>query len=166
MGLIPQGSMSFLMLLWGNIYYGKQLPEKANDQLNVSICRSPSVMQKVTATRVMLESSLAKTALLFSQSPLKSRQLRNIQIKFCVIQKAPPNHPNSLCSGLLRSQQSHCHCHSMKCTIDVRSYQLPFYRRSSWTGNFGYLLWIFRTYLSNFPRNLEITSYLMTHYFL
>lgn len=49
-GLIPQGSMNFLMLLCGNIYYGKQLPEKANDQLNVSICRSPSVMRRVTAT--------------------------------------------------------------------------------------------------------------------
>lgn len=65
-GLMPQGGMSFLMLLWGNIYYGKQLPEKANDQLNVSICRSPSVMQKVTATWVMLESLLAKIVLLFS----------------------------------------------------------------------------------------------------
>lgn len=49
--------MSILMLLWGNIYYGKQLPAKANDQLNVSICRSPSVMQKVTATWVMLKSN-------------------------------------------------------------------------------------------------------------
>ena len=50
LGLIPQGGMGFLTLLCGNMYYGKQLLEKANDQLNVSICRSSSVMQRVTAT--------------------------------------------------------------------------------------------------------------------
>jgi len=57
LGLIPQGGMGFLTLLCGNMYYGKQLLEKANDQLNVSICRSSSVMRRVTATWVILESS-------------------------------------------------------------------------------------------------------------
>lgn len=59
-GLIPQGSMSSLTLLCGNMYYGKQLLEKANDQLNVSICRSSSVMRRVTATWVILENASVK----------------------------------------------------------------------------------------------------------